>query len=294
MTFPLRVASVESGHLVTSGGVVVTADGVLVRETLWDHDHWKRAFEPPPRLPPAFHLEGRYASLVSLWSHNYFHWMFEALPRLAVLQASGVEYDGVIICAQPSKFHYETLDRVGISPARVATLTGNHVVVDELVWSSPLAPIGYPTPFLVRWLREALHAPSASPDRRLYLRRTQRAVVNEPAILDRLRPLGFEAVDSGKLSLDRQLELFAGTSAVVGPHGAAFVNSVFSKQMTGIEFYQPAHINVSITGAFAAAGHSHWHITGKRARSLARPRHQNVIVPLNDLDRTLAEALGDL
>jgi hypothetical protein len=37
----------------------------------------------------------------SLWCHNYFHWMFQALPRLAVLQASGVEFDRRSGCVEP-------------------------------------------------------------------------------------------------------------------------------------------------------------------------------------------------
>src|ERR1700735_319584 len=46
-SYPLRVVGIPHGRLATGGGVVFTADGDLVMETLWDQPHFSRDFDPP-------------------------------------------------------------------------------------------------------------------------------------------------------------------------------------------------------------------------------------------------------
>jgi capsular polysaccharide biosynthesis protein len=275
-----RVAIVPDGRLATSGGAVLTRDGQLVVESLWDEEHRLRQFDPPPQLPPARRLAGRHASVVSLWSHNFFHWLFEALPRLAVLEASGVVYDSLIVPEPLSPFQLETLELLGIPPDRITPFTGEHVQADELVWVAPLAPIGHPTQHSVAWLKRSLREldiPTITRGRRIYITRTgSRKVVNERALLERLAPLGFEAIDPGELRFREQVGLFASTEVAVGPHGAAFANGIFSDSLSVLELYQPAHVNVSVSAVMAAAGHDHWSLICKRVPSLSRPRHHNM------------------
>lgn len=263
--FPLRVAVVPDARLAAPEGAVIVRSGHLVRESLWDEEHWRRSFCPPPVLPDPVRVRGRHASIVSLWCQNYFHWMIEALPRLAVLAASRIEFDRLIVPEPLAPFQAETLRLLGFERERLVPFTGAHVQPDELVWVSPLAPVGFPTPFLARWLRESFGAPNDSATRRVYLRRRNRGVVNEKQLIRRLQRLGVEEVDPGGLSVADQIALFATVRVAVGPHGAAFTNSIFSRHLTAVEFYQPAHVNVSMTGLMAAAGHDHWTITGRRA-----------------------------
>jgi capsular polysaccharide biosynthesis protein len=215
--------------------------------------------------------------------------MFEALPRLAVLRASGVQYDGVLVPQPLSQFHQDTLDLVGVPAEERVPFAGSHVAPDELVWAAPLAPIGFPTPYLVQWLSSALGGGRVTaPDRRIYLaRRHSRRVVNERAVLRILGPLELELVYPEELSFREQVDLFSATKLMIGPHGAGFSNAIFSPSVTALEIYQPAHINLSITGVFAAAGHEHWSLIGRRVPGLARRRHQNVWVPTRDLARSL-------
>jgi hypothetical protein len=294
----LRVATVPRARLAYSSGAVITQRGELVMETLWDQEHWLRDFNPPEELPAPVKLAGRYASLISPWSHNFFHWMFEALPRLAVLRASGVQYDGVLVPSPLSQFHQDTLALVGVPAEERVPFAGNHVAPDELVWAAPLAPIGFPTPYLVQWLSNVLGGGEVSaPYRRIYLaRRHSRRVVNESAVLRALRPWELELIYPEELSFRDQVELFSATSLMIGPHGAGFGNAIFSPSATALEFYQPAHVNPSITGVFAAAGHEHWSLVGRRVPALARREHHNVWVPVGDLTKSLAQlgaAVGD-
>jgi hypothetical protein len=173
-TFPLRVAVIRDGRLATSSGAVITRDGRLVRATLWDEDHWLRSFCPPPKLAEPLRVKGRHAAVISLWGHNFFHWMFEALPRLAVLQASGVTFDRLIVPERLAPFQAESLRLLGFGSERLLPFTNEHVQPEELVWASPLAPVGYPTPFLVKWLRGSFGAPEGIGDRRVYIERASR------------------------------------------------------------------------------------------------------------------------
>jgi capsular polysaccharide biosynthesis protein len=286
-------AIVPDGRLATNGGAVLTPDGRLVLETLWDEEHRRRHFDPLPELPAPRRLSGRHASIVSLWSENYFHWLFEALPRLAVLRASGVSYDTLIVPDRLSRFHRETLEILGIADDQLTPFTGEHLQADELVWVTPPAPIGRPTRFSVDWLRHSLGGGVASapePVERVYLQRTgTRRVANERPVLRALRRLGFIVVDPGTLSFREQLRLFASTAIAVGPHGAAFANGIFADELTVLELYQPAHVNASIVSVMAAAGHPHWSLICKRVPSPHRRSNQPMWVSVGMLLRSLNE-----
>ncbi|MEI9864579.1 MAG: glycosyltransferase family 61 protein [Limisphaerales bacterium] len=74
-------------------------------------------------------------------------------------------------------------------------------------------------------------APGQAGWRKLYLTRNQtwsRNVVNEAELIPRLRERGFEIVDCAALNFDEQVKLFAEAACVVGPHGAAFTNILWS------------------------------------------------------------------
>ena len=295
---PLRVAVIPDGRLVTTSGAVITATGHLVMETLWDRFHWQRVFDPPPKLMDPVRVEGRVASIVSSWCHNYHHWLFEALPRLAVLEASGLTYDRLIVPNELSSFHHETLALIGIPPDRLVPHHNHHIVADELIWASPLAPFEQPSPLVVDWLRHKLGADEvyaavgdADPGRRLYLsRRGVRKVANEAQLIAALAPLGFEVVDPDRLSVAEQVKLFAESGLAIGGHGAAFSNAIFSRQMTLVELYHSGLVNASTLGAATAASHTHWSLMCRRTPSLRRRRYQDLRAPIGLILETLERA----
>jgi hypothetical protein len=288
---PFQVALVPDATLVTDGGAVVDARGRLVLESLWDAHHWKRSFDPPPALPPAAHIPGRQASIVCLWSANYYHWLFEALPRLQTLRASGLGFDGLIIPAEARPFHYETLSILGFERDKLTTLTGGHVRVDELLWVSPLAPVGYPTSRSIAWLRRNLGGSiEVSPRRRLYVTRPgDRRLSNEQAVMALLAPYGFEQVDPGLLSFREQVELMSSARVIIGSHGAAFSTGIFSRELTAVELFHRSHMNISTIAALSAAGHEHWSLICSRRPRFTRPRHFHAVAPMRELVQTLRQ-----
>ncbi len=289
---PPRVAIVPRGRLTGDSGAVVSADGRLVLESLWDTPHWERSFNPPPRMPPATRLAGRHASVISLWSlNNFHHWMFEALPRLAVLQTSGVRYDGLIVPENLQAFQRDTLRLVGVPDDALVPFRGNHVDVDELVWAAPMSPFEQPLPNAIDWLRQMDPAPPAQPLHRIYMpRRHTRRIANEPDVLKVLDRYGFRPVEPDRMSVVEQIRVFSSARFIVGSHGAAFSNGIFSSELTAIELFQDWHVNISTTAALVAAGHEHWSLMCPRVLAPRRRKNQDLRAPLRDLETTLRAA----
>jgi hypothetical protein len=288
-TYDLRVAVLPRGRLATNSGVAVSARGELVRETVWDEGHWNRAFRPAARVAPPVRVRGRYAAVITAWYGNYYHWMLEALPRIAVLEASGIEVDGLIVPEQLLPFQRQSLELVGVDLARAVPFTSDHVDVDELVWIAPRAPVQRPTWESIDWLRSRLGAPTVrDPRGRLYLTRPQsRGVTNERELLSIATSSGYDVVDPGSLPLPVQIAMFADASRLAGPHGAAFANGIFSRSLRALEMYQPRHVNSSTVCALLGAGHEHWSVIGGRRARLSRPRHHGMVVPAEQFAATL-------
>ena len=290
---PLRVVAVPDGHLVTGGGVVLTRDEVLVGETMWDLEHFRRDFDPPRQLSAPTHLSGTHASIISLWSGNYFHWIFNALPRLAVLRASGVAYESIIVPETLPRFQRETLALVGVTEERMTPFTGGHVTADRLIWAAPLAPINEPSVFLLEWVRASLGATAHQTGRRLYVSRSgTRRAANEAEVYAALEPLGFEFVVPERLPFEEQVQLFASADVLAGPHGSNFVNAVFSDRASVLEFFQPAHVNHGVYSVLCAAGQDHWSIICEPVRRRGSRRFDDMHVPI-DLVLQSVEAIMD-
>ncbi len=281
--YPLRVATLPGGRLATGSGVVFTPAGELVMETLWDRPHFLREFGRPQPLPAPTHVPGTHASLMSLWCNNYFHWMFNSLPRLAVLEASGVHYDRLIVPASLSRFQRETLGVLGIPDSKLLPFTGENLQPERLVWVAPLAPINEPSAFLLDWVRESLGPGESQPERMFYVSRQggTRKAANEREVFAALEPLGFEFLLPESLSFEEQTRTFASAKLVVGPHGSNFVNAIFSRKLSVLEFFQPAHVNHGVYTVLCAAGQDHWNIMCEPVKRFGPRKFDDMYVPVD-------------
>jgi capsular polysaccharide biosynthesis protein len=286
----VSVAVIEHGHLATQSGVVMSREGAIVRQSLFDIEHERRIAAAKPRLKRATPVGGTCASLATLWSDNFFHWMMDALPRIATIERAGIPIDRFIVPEKLQPFQRESLAALRIDGDRLQPFTGEHVVVERLVWASPPGPIGQPVADNVNFLRDRL-GPQDRPagDKLVYLRRRgSRRARNEPEVEAVLRARGFHSIDPAALPLTQQIATLAEASLVVGCHGAGFVNAVFSEWLTGLELYNPNHINSSILNLFGVLGHPHWtlvcHPVPARRGAI---RDRDVTVDLDELRSTL-------
>lgn len=294
----IRVARVPRGRLMDDGGVVVAEDGSLVLESLWDEEHFQRDYCSRTRVPPPVQLEGTYASLVSLWSDNYFHWMFDCLPRLAVLEAVGHTNVPLIVPEGLRPWQRETLARLGVSASRQVPFQKQHVQAEQLIWAAAPSYISFATPKVVRWLRERLvGSDPVRGQRRLYVRRVgSRRVANEPEVMRVLDRHGFEVAEPERMTLGEQITTFSQAQAIIAVHGAALANSVFARQPAVLELFQPGFYNTAHYVLAGAGNCDYWYLVcepAQAARNGRSSKDSDVVVPIRELERTVAEMLAE-
>ena len=107
--------------------------------------------------------------------------------------------------------------------------------VDELVYSGAMHHFLHNPNLNYRDLRArqiGALAPAGDGPKRLYLsrgRRDRRTMRSEPRLLRALRRSGFAVVETGRMTVDRQIALFAGADVVMGCAGAAFANALYCR-----------------------------------------------------------------
>jgi len=214
------------------------------------HEVWRRPYLPAPRR-----LAGRALYLITPEAAgNYHHWLIDLLPRVGIAEAAGFvasEFDFVILHSATRPYERETLQALGIKPARVVVLgSGDRVQPDELVVPSlKVDNQGVPLNHL-HWLRNQFlgTTPVARKGRRLYLSRgdaASRRLLNEAEVFGMLEQKGFEKISLSARSVREQAALFASASIVIGVSGAAFANVAFCAPGTRVvEFASPRWLTV--------------------------------------------------
>ena len=130
--------------------------------------------------------------------------------------------------------------------------------VPKLWYSSMPAPLAHWVPGTVEWMRNKYKPnPEAKPTK-LYLSRnniSRRGVLNEEEVRCFLTKQGF-TVFEGNEELKKVIELFSNAQVIVGSHGSAFKNSLFSLgDPLIVEFCPDRRMNKSFFNNSISAGH---------------------------------------
>lgn len=248
------VAEVRGGRVVGIAGACITPAGVLDEETsnYFGTRSWK---EHPvylrPTLPRPTHISGTVLSLASHGSSvNYSHALLDAMPRWGMAQELGIEPD-VVVVAHRSPWDAQLVAHFGLDRyPLVQPRNGMNIVATRLIVPSLPNPEMCAPPAVTDWLRARM-PPRPDRDRaprRLYVTRGSRPhtrrYVQEAALVEMLRPRGFEVVDPGRLPLQDQIDTFAAAEVVVGPHGTNLTNLVFSPpDVKVLELFAPHYLN---------------------------------------------------
>jgi hypothetical protein len=260
----LDVAVLPRAWLVREHGFVITHDGLLATESAWDDDKIRSSGVLTLRRLPGRVVPGVYASLISLWCGSYFHWITDALPRLRILEAAGCSDVPLLIPDRPAPWQTRSLELAGIDLRQLMPFSGR-LRSETLVWPRPAALSGHIPRWACSWLRERFVRQVPRPRLRIYLTRREHArkVTNEDEVVALLRPLGFEVVDPGMLSLDEQIAMFADAEVVVAPHGGALTNVVFGQAAVVIEIFDPDYINPCYYALADRCDHEYWYVVGQ-------------------------------
>jgi len=245
-----RVLGRQSTVLTRDGDVVLDASPVLtpgcMRFGAPQDPQMHRALRRYVWLPAPRRIDAPIVVAGCAGAGNYYHWLLEALPRLLSVREAGLLAPQAAIAIPRSRLPAitESLDLLGIDPARCIPMGSlTQLASREVVASTAIGHLLGPTPDLARSLRDAfLGAARPFGSRRLLvLRRGSRRIGEETALVEALRPFGFEPVRLETLSFVEQIGAFADAEAVVAPHGAGLSNLVWCRRETRVLELLPAN-----------------------------------------------------
>lgn len=212
-------------------------------------------------------IDGQWMPLYGDCGTNIWHWIIEKLPLVMVAEIEG--YRGGYIVPALS-FAVESMSLIGIPAERILVHGGQNLSVEETIIPQPFPgwKIDY-NRWVLDLIREKilggmskLKVPSSA--QRVYLSRkkaSQRRVLNEDELMQMLSKYGFEAVNMEDYSFTQQVALATNVEALVGPHGAGFVHSLFFKpQSLVIELFSPKYINPCMLGTMDFLQHRYFMI----------------------------------
>lgn len=295
--YPLIVAELAGGKIVGDLRLAATAGDLVIGDIQaifgmdlvnGGHSLQRRRFRLPRRRAGTALLLG------ASNSDNYYHWLVDSLPRWPMLQAAGWrEFDYVLLHSAPCAFQDETLDWVGVPPARRLRCSKNflHQFDRLIVPSMPFARKTVPA-WVAPWLRSLAPAGPGGPEK-VYLSRrgtAARRLVNESEIEAALAARGFITLQPERLTVAEQARSLASARWIAGPHGGAMANMVFAPPGARVlEFFHPRHKNRCYANLAAAGGHRYASLEGGITRHDTAGRLEYQLAPAGVL-----EALGRL
>lgn len=281
-------------------GLVRQADGRLEFETIWVEQNLKDCGDFHSRwswLPQK--RRGRFFNLSLFWSFGYYHWMCDVLTRLHAVLPQLTPDIQVILPPNLKLWQGRSLELIGLPQNQCVPYTGRRPwKVEQLFYASPVAMTGDHEAKSLHWVRDTIWQrclggpPGRAGWRKLYLTRHQtwsRNIVNETELIPLLQARGFEVVDCGILSFDEQVRLFSEAACIVGPHGAAFTNMLWSPPgLQVLEIFEPASVRRCYWSMCQTLGHRH--ACGIGAPVAQEGKEANIRVRANDLIRAIENA----
>ena len=228
-------ASPRTGLCWLPGGAILEESyGPLIRLLGWGD-----AALDEPLLGTRRALEG---PVVLLPGDGYYHWLLEALPA-ALHALERVPEATLLLPRKAPPYLDEALGILGIEKIH---RSDEPLRVDDLVL---VARDPFPE-FVpredVKILRKTfLSRIARGTEEALYVSRrlNPRRPSNEADVERALERIGFHVITAEKLSLAKQIELFAGSSVIAGAHGAGLANIVWSDASLLTEIFVANHFN---------------------------------------------------
>jgi capsular polysaccharide biosynthesis protein len=296
-TFARRFEEHAWATVWPASGLVRWADGSIETETIWVHGNLKECGDFDSKwswLPRK--RRGRFFNLSLFWSFGYYHWICDVLTRLHTVLPRLTPDVQVILPPHTTAWQSRSLELIGLPRNQWLPYTGKRPwKVESLFYASPVAMTGDHEETSMKWLRATIWQrclggpPARDGWRKLYLSRANawpRKVVNEAELLSLLLERGFEVTDCGKLSFDEQVRLFSEAKCVVGPHGAAFTNILWSSPGTRVcEVFEPTAVRRCYWSMCQALGHRHSCGIGQAVAQT--DGHANIEVPIREFMQVL-------
>jgi hypothetical protein len=239
--WPLFWIRIENAYL--SGRTLCPRNerGLLMAESTFSQsgDHHDPAYHHMATGSGEY-IQGNATSIVSHWGGdskgnqsfggaNLWHWLFDSVSRLALLDR--FPGDTQIITPRLEPWMRWFLDELGLS-GRILETSSSALTVEHLYFASASSMTGCCNPYAVAFLRDRFLPKTSTIDtpRRFYIIREgfTRGVVNESELREFLRRRGWSLIAPEKLTIPDQIALFKNAEAVIGIHGSALTNLLWS------------------------------------------------------------------
>jgi len=203
---------------------------------------------------------------------SYYHWVLDYLPKMQAYEyyRRMTGKDPVIVVPRElPRWRVEALEHVGYGLNDCVRWQEGPEYADRLVvpFHRDRTPKpGSFTPSLndCRWLRGRVFGNMERTDAdfssRVYLSRrdaSSRRVANESEVERILNERGFESYALREMSFSEGVQLFEQAEAVIGPHGAGFVNLLFADDVDFLEFLPEDDIRGGYLCLSRQLGHSY-------------------------------------
>ena len=157
---------------------------------------------------------------------NIGHWLIEGIIRMMCLdQIPALRNLPLLVRAPLTQYQSDVMALFKIDNPYVIMANESDVIVKDLYFPS-FPHDAYARKDALDWLRNRLlanlPAGEARPKRRILISRADantRRVTTEDAIIEAMRPLGFEVLTLSPLTIDERLRLFADAEIIISPHG---------------------------------------------------------------------------
>jgi capsular polysaccharide biosynthesis protein len=267
--FPERFEEKDQATVWPASGVIRWKDGSIETETIWIKKHLEQCgdYHSKWSLFPK-KKRGRFFNISLFWSQNYYHWICDVLVRLHKAISRLDLNVRVILPPGLTSWQKRSLELVGLPMDRCLQYSGKRPwKVECLVYASPVAMTGDHEAKSLLSLRDTIRQklgcmPVKAGWRRLYLSRKNapsRCLVNEDELLPVFKDRGFQVVDCGTMSLEEQVRLFSEAQRIVGPHGAAFTNVLWSPPGLKIfEIFEPGSVRRCYWSMSKVLGHEYF------------------------------------
>lgn len=240
----------RTGQVLDDLRIIPTGNVVLNRKYHVDLD-----FKPVRGLFKSHRLAGSEEALIACWPHgwgSYYEFVVYIVAKLLRIEdALGPEIWKQAKLAYPRRvqpYERDFLQALGIDEDRVIdTRTFGGAVGASRIVVANNHTRRHPSPDDIHRLRRRFVPRDGNASRRLYISRAgTRRVVNESELRPILDRHGVEFIPDVPRSLREQVDLFRQASLIIGPHGAAFTNIIWSPPGTRLielfgQTYYPPH-----------------------------------------------------
>jgi capsular polysaccharide biosynthesis protein/Flp pilus assembly protein TadD len=244
-------------------------------------------------------------------SGNYYHWLIDFLPRLFTINqfrdtlnpGDTGPYLASDNCPEVIR---ELLGYLGVDEAKMRYVPYDRSIAVEHLFIPALPSFSIPVlAEAIAFLKTLIEGPVArwsaggefeESGTRVYLDRrsaVERRVLNEDALISRLRENDFTVVSPDPTSIRQQILGLAKARVLVSAHGAGMANMIFAPPGCEIiELGFPHDTSRHISNLARACGHRHRELTCKAAPQIdRRPGRRDLDVPLTELSALLSTVL---